>query len=192
VSVGHHAGHLVAAIVTTAGLFLAARALDGKRTVPVTRSRREWERDLFGLPSRDGAAALVAARSMPRAPRNPAGAAAALSIMAGAVHLAALPEHISESALFGAFFLLSGAFQIATGFALRSVSSRALISLVAVVNAGIVALWIVSRTKGVPVGSDPWISEPVGPMDLVATACELALIVTVARMRSFQRIRAAD
>jgi hypothetical protein len=191
--VREHAGHLIATVVMTAGLFLAARVADRKPASRVARSRREWERSLFGLPSRDGVAVLVARAEMRIERRkDPTATVAVLSILAGAIHLAALPEHVRESLLFGAFFVLSGAFQIATGWALRTVRSRGLLALVAAVNAGIVGLWILSRTKGVPLGPEPWVAERTGPLDVVASACEVAIVAGVVWIRSLQRSRAAS
>jgi hypothetical protein len=191
VTVTGHAGHLIAAAFTTAGLCLAARVSERRPAArsPGARSRREWERSLFGLPSREGVAFMAATSEM-RSRRRwaPADAAGAFSLLAGAIHLAVLPEHISESLLFAGFFLGSGFFQIATGFALRSRRSPRLVALVAAVNAGIVVLWALSRTKGLPLGPEPWTAESVGALDVIATACEVGVIVGVARMRSLRRI----
>ncbi|MGQ0669257.1 MAG: hypothetical protein ACT4PO_06255, partial [Actinomycetota bacterium] len=39
-------------------------------------------------------------------------------------------------------------------------------------NAGIVVLWVVSRTTGLPIGPEPGSPEAAGVLDLVATAYE--------------------
>ena len=45
-----------------------------------------------------------------------------------------------------------------------------------VVNAVVIVIWAMSRTTGLPIGSQPWVPEPVGFADLLATSFELGLI----------------
>src|ERR1051326_5161107 len=145
---GHHAVHILAGLSVLFGLFAGSWALERKpllvRDDADPPSRGEWERRLSGM-------GLGGPRSAVRPPVGPPPAtslasltarrAAALSLFAGAIHLAALPEHLSESIWFAAFFLWCGAYQVLSGVALRVHSSRRLYLLVAVVNAGVVALW---------------------------------------------------
>ena len=49
----------------------------------------------------------------------------------------------------------------------------------AIVNVGVIAVWLVSRTTGLPFGSQPWIPEPVGFADLFATSFEVVLVVLI-------------
>jgi hypothetical protein len=56
----------------------------------------------------------------------------------------------------------------------------------AAANGVIVALWVMSRTVGVPVGPQPWVPEPVGAVDAIAAAeCVIVLaascVVTAVR-----------
>jgi hypothetical protein len=189
----HHAIHLVAAAAIVAGLFATSWAIErrasgsaatagGPGLRPVTRSREMWERSLFGLPSASMAASIPTITPVVSGghPLDVVGTAAALSFLAGAIHIAALPGHLDESLLFAGFFLLSGAFQVATGFALRTRASRGLWVAVLAANAGVVGLWVLSRTTGVPVGPRPWIPERIGPLDAAATLCEIALVVLAA------------
>jgi hypothetical protein len=108
--------------------------------------------------------------------------AAALSLFAGAIHLAALPEHLGESVWFGAFFLCSGAFQIASGIRMRTRPTPGLATTVALANAAVVGLWVLSRTEGVPVGPAPWVPEGIGLLDAVATVCEIGLVAVAVFM----------
>jgi hypothetical protein len=185
-----HAIHLVAAAAVVAGLFAASWAIErrpaaarvvlGRPDFP--RSRESWERSLFGLPSSSTVLSIPAVGASVRGARSldVAGAAAALSFLAGAVHIAALPEHLGESLLFGAFFGVSGTFQAATGLALRARASRALWAAVLAANAGVAGLWVLSRTAGVPAGPRPWVPERIGPLDAVATLCEVVLVALAA------------
>jgi len=54
--------------------------------------------------------------------------------------------------------------------------NHALRQIGAIVNLGVIALWLVSRTTGLPFGSQPWIPEPVGMADLFATSFEVVLV----------------
>jgi hypothetical protein len=108
-----------------------------------------------------------------------AAVAATLSTGAAAIHFAVVPEHFSEFAPFGLAFLAVGFFQVtwAPVYLLRP--RRAIASVGAVVNAAIVLVWLISRTVGLPIGPTPWTREPIGALDLFATAFEIALIGTL-------------
>jgi hypothetical protein len=45
-----------------------------------------------------------------------------------------------------------------------------------VVNSAVIAVWIVSRTIGLPIGPHPWQPEAIGLLDLFATGFEVALV----------------
>ena len=42
-------------------------------------------------------------------------------------------------------------------------------------NLGVAAVWLLSRTAGLPLGPDPWTPESVGVADSIATALEVLL-----------------
>lgn len=94
---------------------------------------------------------------------------------AAAIHLAVVGEHLEESALLGAFFLVLGAAQCAYAVAVVVRVHRRLLLVGLTVNLAVVLLWVCTRTVGIPfVEGSP---EPVGPADLVATVLELATVV---------------
>lgn len=101
----------------------------------------------------------------------------ALAAWAGTIHLEVAPEHFLEYEPFGAFFLALGLAQIgwAALVALRGPSRRLLIASTA--NVLVVALWIASRTTGLPVGPDLGAPEAVGFADSAATLGEVILVV---------------
>ena len=120
-----------------------------------------------------------------------AGLLALLSAAAGVIHLAVVPEHFEEWFLAGLFFLGLGAFQIAWGPLVAFRPGRWILLAGAVVNAGVIALWAVSRTTGLPVGPEAGEPEAVGLADGLATGLE-ALIVVGAIALMLARHRAAS
>jgi hypothetical protein len=118
------------------------------------------------------------------------------SLFAGGIHLAVAQEHFEEWWVYGTFFVVTGVFQL--GFAavvLRRTTWPVALSGIGV-NLGIVLVWVVSRTSGLPIHPPEDITshegthqvEGVGVADLAATGAELivvCLLVTFlpARMR---------
>ncbi len=124
------------------------------------------------------------------------------SVLAGAIHLAVAPEHFEEWWVYGAFFVVTGLFQLAyaTTVLRRPTPLVALTGIL--VNLGIVLTWVVSRTTGLPItppeggaghgeghavagpipleGAHPVEPghgvEAVGAADLVATGAELLVV----------------
>jgi hypothetical protein len=115
---------------------------------------------------------------------------AGLSIVAGLIHAVAMIEHFSHYWLYGVFFLVLTYGQVLWGMALlrRPVGVRAL-RAGAIANVAIVAVWVISRTVGVPVGPDAGRPEAVGAMDVAATLDQLVLAAYVAAIVS-PRLRA--
>ena len=90
------------------------------------------------------------------------------------VHFAYAPTHLDEQTSHGAFFLTVAWAQLGVAFALaRWRQVRWPWWAAAGVNAAVVAVWVVSRTAGVP-GSD---AESVGFPDALATGLETVALV---------------
>ena len=116
---------------------------------------------------------------------------ATLSAGAAAIHFAVIAQHWDEWWLTGAFFLALGLFQLIWALLVLARPSATLYLAGAVVNAAVIAIWVVSRTTGVPIGPEAGEPEAIGFPDALSTAFE-ALIVTlavlvVARPRSILR-----
>ena len=109
--------------------------------------------------------------------------AAALSLAAALIHLWAAPEHLGEWWGYGAFFLATalgqgfyGATLLLRGLGRR----RSLFLLGALGNLAIVALYMFTRTVGIPLlGPHAGEVEGIAPLGLAATASELALVVAL-------------
>ena len=105
--------------------------------------------------------------------------AAGFSLLAAAIHVAVMPEHVHESWLFAAAFGLMAVAQALWGAAILAAPSKLGYGVGAVINGGIVVLWVTSRTVGLPVGPHHWTPESISFADLTATTCEL-IVVAVA------------
>jgi hypothetical protein len=101
---------------------------------------------------------------------------ASFSLVAGIIHLVASVDHFEHVWWYGAFFVLLAAFQLAWGIRVFRRPTPGILLLGAAVSAVVVAIWIVSRTVGVPFGPEAWDPETVGAIDVGATVDELAII----------------
>ena len=104
-----------------------------------------------------------------------------LSLAAGAIHAIAMVDHFSHWWLYGFFFLALTYGQVLWGIALlrNPVSDRGL-TYGAIANLAIVAVWLYSRTIGVPLGPDDGRTEAVGVMDVAATLDQVVLAAMIA------------
>lgn len=101
------------------------------------------------------------------------------SLGAGLVHLAVVQEHLDEWWLFGAFFAVLGAAQVLWAVAALAADRPPLLRTVASVNLAVVALWLVTRTVGLPIGPEPWQPEAAGRADVLCSLLEVAVAVTL-------------
>ncbi len=106
--------------------------------------------------------------------------AVGLALGAALVHVWAMPGHFAEWWGYGAFFLLVAVAQGLYGLALLVRPGRALFFLGIGGNLAVVALYVVTRTVGVPFfGPHAGEVEAVGITDSVATVLEVALVVAL-------------
>ena len=109
-------------------------------------------------------------------------AAASFSAGAAAIHYAVIADHLEEWWAFGVFFAAIGVAQLLWAARVVASPSRLMIWLGVFGNAAVVALWIVTRTAGSPIGPDAGMAESVGVADSVATAFEVGVIVAGVRL----------
>jgi hypothetical protein len=103
-------------------------------------------------------------------------AAALLSAGAAAIHGAVAGPHLDHYLPFGLLFVASALAQAAWSVLVLLAPSRRVFAAGAVGNAGIVGVWAVSRTTGLPFGPESGSPEPVAAIDVAATAFEVGIV----------------
>ena len=132
--------------------------------------------------ARDGSpgipvATLTEQRITPGAPALPAWSlplALVATAAAAGIHAAVVPPHLGEPAA-GAFLLAAAVAQLAWAVTAQRPTTRLLRTGVAL-NLGLVAVWLLSRTVGLPLAGPLGLGSPthaVGPWDLTCVVWEL-------------------
>ena len=111
-------------------------------------------------------------------------ASAALSILAALVHLWMMPEFFERRLwTYGSFFLVAAIAQGLHGMLVLRWPGRPLVLAGIFGNFTIVALYVVTRTAGIPFfGPYAWEVQQISALDLTATAAEVALISVLAML----------
>jgi hypothetical protein len=110
------------------------------------------------------------------------GALAALSAGAAAIHFAVVFEHFAEYALYGVFFLVISWAQLIWPVVLVWRPSRPWLWAGIGGNAIVLAVYVASRTVGLPFGPDLHHPEAVGALDVVSCVLEAGLIAGCAAL----------
>lgn len=113
--------------------------------------------------------------------------AALLSAVAGLVHVAVAPDHWAEWWGYGLFFLVVAGAQLAFALILLKRPARVWIAAGILGNALVVALYVVTRTVGIPVGPEAGAVEAVAAIDLLSKGTELLLIALLGALLAFSR-----
>ncbi|MEX2556833.1 MAG: hypothetical protein WEB06_14550 [Actinomycetota bacterium] len=100
-----------------------------------------------------------------------------LSAGAAAIHFAVIGDHFDEYWAYGIFFAVGAWLQILWAIVLGASVSRWLLLAGMLGNAIIVAIWVVSRTSGLPVGPHAGTPETAEFIDILATSFELLIVV---------------
>jgi hypothetical protein len=111
----------------------------------------------------------------------------ALSAAAGVVHLSVASDHFAEYLLFGLFFVGVGVAQVVWAALVAVAGPVYRLLMLAVGNALVVALWIASRTTGVPLGPSSGHPEQIGYADVVTTVFEVATVALAVALLSRRR-----
>src|SRR5215211_764799 len=108
--------------------------------------------------------------------------AAALSLGAAWVHFAYLGSHLRQWWAYGAFFLAVGAGQGLFAPLMLRRPGPWLVATGIAGNLAIVALYVLTRTAGPPIGPHARVPEPAGAVDLATTAAEVVLVAVLMTM----------
>jgi hypothetical protein len=101
---------------------------------------------------------------------------------AAAIHFAVVFEHFAEYMLYGVFFLVISWAQIIWPVILLWRPSRLWLWLGIAGNAAVVAVYVASRTIGLPFGPDLHSAESAGALDVVSCVLEFGLIAVCAAL----------
>lgn len=104
---------------------------------------------------------------------------AALAFIGALIHVGAAVEHWEEYRLYTLVFSCLAALQTCWALLILRGASRRVLVLGCMLQLGIVGLWAVSRTAGVPFAPTAWTPEEIGVADLTATIGELTTAVAV-------------
>jgi hypothetical protein len=104
-------------------------------------------------------------------------AAAVSAGVAAAIHASVIGPHLEESRLFSTAFAATAVAQGGWMVLILVGPTRGRHLAGAWLNGAVVLIWLLSRTVGLPVGPDPWVAEPVGAMDIIATLAELLAVL---------------
>jgi len=104
-------------------------------------------------------------------------AAVAFSLVAALIHLWVAPGHFEVWWGYGSFFLAAASAQGLFAVALLRWPGRGVPLAGIFGNLAIVALYVLTRTSGVPFGPHATRAEEAGLLDMTATAAELATVV---------------
>jgi hypothetical protein len=111
-------------------------------------------------------------------PKSVLYAVAALSLIAGLIHLWVTPEHFEEWWGYGTFFLVAALAQVVYVPLLLRWPNRSVLLLGIAGNSAIVLLYLFTRVVGVPLfGPEAGEVEGVGIIDVCATMSEAAIVV---------------
>src|SRR5215472_5601762 len=142
--------------------------------------------------------AVAPQTSTPIAEKTPAAAvkrftvrsysAALLILGAAAIHFAVAPEHFEEYLPYGLLFAGLGLTQLCLALAVLIAPGRRLYAIASAGMVAVIAIWLASRTVGLPFGPDLGKPERVGLTDLLATLIEvIAVLVLWRRIRVTRR-----
>ena len=142
------------------GALVALHELQG-RSGPGSNGT-EWDTDVGHEPAHRSVALWVAAVGL---------------VIAGVIHACVAPGQFREYVPFGLFFVVLAATQLVVAVALVRRPDHRTVGYVALASVWVVALWLVSRSTGLPIGPDPWEPMAYGVPDVVASCAALVTAV---------------
>jgi hypothetical protein len=105
---------------------------------------------------------------------------AGLCFLTGIIHVGVAAVDLQQFSSYAPLVVMIAAFQIGWAILVQWRPSRGLLIWGAAISAALVALWVTSRTVGLPVGPRPWVAEPIGGVDVIAAVAEVAIVLASA------------
>jgi hypothetical protein len=104
---------------------------------------------------------------------------AATAFIDGLIHIGAAVDHFGEFPLYTLVFAVLATVQMSWAAMILLRPSRLVLLSGCAFTVSVVALWVASRTIGVPIAPQAWVPEAVGVADLVETVGEIATVTAV-------------
>jgi hypothetical protein len=101
----------------------------------------------------------------------------ALALGAGVIHFAVSGTHFGLGWTHGTFLAALAWCQLLWAAAVALRPSRNLLVAGILLNGGVIAVWMMSRVSGVPVGPEAWTPEPVSLADALSSGFEAGIVV---------------
>lgn len=93
-------------------------------------------------------------------------------VVTAAIHLAVVPEHLAEWPAAAVFFVALSVVELGFAVAVVRGTGRGLFIAGGAISVASAALWLASRTVGLPIGPEAFAPEAIAPPDIFATALE--------------------
>ncbi len=116
---------------------------------------------------------------------------AILSLAAAGIHLYVVPEHLEEYPPSGYFFIIVGLLQILAAVWLLWKPSKPLYIAMVASTVALLALWVESRTFGLPMGAH-WMVEEISLPDVLARVVELSMATVLLGLLRRQSVARSD
>lgn len=103
-------------------------------------------------------------------------------VVTAVIHLAVVPEHAHEWLAAAVFFVGLAVAEVALACAVLARANRNVLLIGSVISLASAALWVASRTVGLPLGPEVFSPEAVAAPDLFATALEIFVAAAFIRL----------
>ncbi len=108
--------------------------------------------------------------------------AAALSLLSALIHLWVMPEHFEEWWGYGVFFASAALAQGTLAIILLRCQGELIYVAGILGNIAIVAMYVVTRTSGIPFGPQAAMIEDAGIPDMISTVAEVGIVFVLVAM----------
>jgi hypothetical protein len=114
-------------------------------------------------------------------------------VVTALIHLAVVPEHLAEWPAAAVFFVVLSLVELGLAVAVVRGTGRGLFIAGSAISVASAALWLASRTVGLPIGPEAFAPEAIAAPDVFATALEAltaAVFIRLAAQALPVRVRA--